>query len=175
MDKLRSLRRFKTYAMKKINLREYILGSSVKKKSSIVYNDDTIGSSRFFHIVSYVNDRNILFPVKLFDYSKNLASAYRIEHSGRLIEYYNVRLHCNYTRYSNSLLLTARKLMRCVTRVFRHTNGFKCLVNAFSYFRALDSKVFRSERNVLLDYRSYKLVVGILEYHSNFFPHAMCL
>ena len=96
-----------------------------------------------------------------------LFSALRVEHCRGFVHYYTARSHCDYACYRNSLLLTARKLMRCVTSVLVHIHGLKRLIYPSAYFIGGNTEVFKRKRNIFLDYSRYYLVIRVLEHHSD--------
>ena len=50
-----------------------------------------------------------------------------------------------------------------------HAELQKCFVNSFSYLRRRNTEILGTECHIVLNDRSHKLIVRILEYHSDLF------
>ena len=118
----------------------------------------------------YIDNGYALFSVKALHHRKHVTPAKGIEHSCGLVENYHLGLHSNYSRNGNSLLLTARKLMRRVLAVLCHIYKPKRIVNAAPYLRPFKPEIFGAECNVLLNNGCNKLIIGILKYHTDLAP-----
>ena len=112
------------------------------------------------------NDSNTL-SIKLLDRFHYLCPALWVEHCCRLIKEYAVRSHSNNACYCDSLLLSSRKLVRCVHSVLIHTNCLQCFIDSSSYLLRLYAHIFKSEGYILFNDSCNDLIVGVLKYHSN--------
>ena len=117
-------------------------------------------------MVGYQNDGYALFAAQLRHGVNNLAPTLGVEHSGRLVEHYNLRLHGDNARYRNTLLLTAGQKMRCMKSEFVHIDRLERIVHSLAYLRRGHTEIFRCKGNIILNNIRNYLIVRVLEHHS---------
>ena len=120
--------------------------------------------------MGYENHGYALFLVQRVDSVHYLAAALGVKHCGRLVHDYALRLHGDDSGNGNALLLSAGQLVRRMLAVLIHIHLLQGFVYPPAYFRLRDSHILRGERHVLLDDCRDKLVVRILEHHSDSLP-----
>ena len=167
IHKLRYLRNIKSERFHFFHLRENILGYTLSNDVSVVHYDYSVSMSRLVHIVRDKNYRYAEILVQLFDSFHNFLSSVRVEHRSRLVHNDAVGAHSDYAGNGNTLLLTARKLVRRMILVFIHIDRAKRIVNTLTHLFLRNAHIFKGESNIFLNDSRNDLIIGVLKNHTD--------
>src|SRR5674476_611369 len=87
------------------------------------------------------------------------------------IKYEDLRLHCNDSCNRDTFFLTPAQMMRYAFSKFFYAHNFQGFMNTVVDSLFVQSKVGRTDCDVLFDSRGKDLVISILEYDSYKFSH----